>query len=287
MTHEENERLLTLLSEYLCFQPCGVSAETLSSLTADGLSLEDAYITALSALLGLDPDVPADWALQRGVLQRVIRRCMAEDYMQDAYLRRIGHVIGQIGQITLTQDEIAPLELFVLDDFEQLPDGSALPHLGWFETSFHFPAVKEDDRVWMTVTPNEINTIQPCVKASRGRVLTFGLGLGYYAFHCLLKSDVDSVTVVEQNPDIIELFRTMLLPHFPRPDALQIIQADAFDYAKMHLQAYDTVFTDLWHDVSDGLPLYQRMKALEVEDPKYLYWIEKTLKCYLPEESHE
>lgn len=118
-------------------------------------------------------------------------------------------------------------------------------------------------------------------------MLTFGLGLGYYAFHCLLKSDVDTVTVVEQNPDIIELFRTLLLPHFPRPDALQIIQADAFDYAKTHLREYDTVFTDLWHDVSDGLPLYQRMKALEVNGPKYLYWIEKTLKCYLQEEKHE
>ncbi len=287
MTHKENERLLTLLSEYLCFQPCGVSAETLSDLTADGLSPEDAYITALGALLGLDPDVPADWALQRGVLSHIVHRCTADTYEHDEYLCRIGRVTGHVGQITLTRDEIAPLELFVLDDFEQSSDGSVLPQIGWFETSFRFPAVKEDDRVWMTVTPNEINTIQPCVKASHGRVLTFGLGLGYYAFHCLLKSDVDTVTVVEQNPDIIELFRTLLLPHFPRPDALQIIQADAFDYAKTHLREYDTVFTDLWHDVSDGLPLYQRMKALEVNGPKYLYWIEKTLKCYLQEEKHE
>lgn len=287
MTHQENERLLTLLSEYLCFQPCGVSAESLSDLTAAGLSLEEAYITALGALLGLDPDAPADWALQRGVFPRVVHRCTADAYERDEYLCRIGRVTGRVGQIALTQDEIAPLELFVLDDFEQAADGSALPQLGWFETSFCFPAVKEDDRVWMTVTPNEINTIQPCVKESHGRVLTFGLGLGYYAFHCLLKSDVDAVTVVEQNPDIIELFRKLLLPHFPRPEALQIIQADAFDYAKTHLREYDTVFTDLWHDVSDGLPLYRRMKALEVNGPKYLYWIEKTLKCYLPEENHE
>ena len=66
-----------------------------------------------------------------------------------------------------------------------------------------------------------------------------------------------------------------------RPDALEIIQADAFDFAPKHLPAYDVVFTDLWHDVSDGLPLYQRMKALEVPGVKYLYWIEQTLRCYL------
>ena len=43
---------------------------------------------------------------------------------------------------------------------------------------------------------------------------------------------------------------------------------------------YDTVFTDLWHDAGDGLPLYRRMKALETPGPRYLYWIEKTLRYY-------
>ena len=69
------------------------------------------------------------------------------------------------------------MELFVRDDFLPLDDGTCLPQLGWFDTSFRFPAVKENNLVWMTVTPNEINTIQPCVRQSHGNVLTFGLGL--------------------------------------------------------------------------------------------------------------
>ena len=188
---------------------------------------------------------------------------------------------GAIKTYDVDLTDPAALELFVRDDFLPLDDGTCLPQLGWFDTSFRFPAVKENNLVWMTVTPNEINTIQPCVRQSHGKVLTFGLGLGYYAFHCLLKPDVRRVTVVERDPDIISLFRALLLPHFPRPDALEIIQADAFDFASKHLPAYDVVFTDLWHDVSDGLPLYQRMKALEVPGVKYLYWIEQTLRCYL------
>ena len=44
---------------------------------------------------------------------------------------------------------------------------------------------------------------------------------------------------------------------------------------------FDTVFTDLWHDAGDGLPLYRRMKALEVPGPRYFYWIEKTVRAYL------
>ena len=282
MTRKENERLLTLLSEYLCFRPCGVSAETLSALTADGLSPEDAYITALGALLGLDPDVPADWALQRGVLSHVVHRCTADTYEHDEYLCRIGRVTGRVGQITLTQDEIAPLELFVMDDFEQSSDGSVLPQLGWFETSFRFPAVKEDDRVWMTVTPNEINTIRPAAEAAHGRVLTLGLGLGYFAFHALLNPRVERVTAVERSSDAIRLFRERLLPAFPRPERLTILQADAFAAAPALYQSgqYDFVFADLWHDAADGLPMYERLKRMEVPGPEYRYWIEKTLEFY-------
>ena len=49
----------------------------------------------------------------------------------------------------------------------------------------------------------------------------------------------------------------------------------------MSLEGFDTVFTDLWHDVADGIPLYRRMKALEIPGPHYLYWIEKTMKVYM------
>lgn len=262
MTHEQNERLLTLLSEYLCFQADAIAPADVAAFSADAhLPHEDAYRMLLSAKLGLDPDRAEDWLLIRDALPKIIRRCDPADYAQDEYLRRIAPVSGQHGHATLTQDVILPMELFVRDDFLPLDDGTCLPQLGWFDTSFRFPAVKENNLVWMTVTPNEINTIQPCVRQSHGNVLTFGLGLGYYAFHCLLKPDVRRVTVVERDPDIISLFRTLLLPHFPRPDALEIIQADAFDFAQKHLPAYDVVFTDLWHDVSDGLPLYQQMKA--------------------------
>lgn len=135
----------------------------------------------------------------------------------------------------------------------------------------------------MTVTPNEINTIQPAVQQTRGKVLTYGLGLGYYAFHALRRPDVSSVTVVEKNPQVIDVFQRLLLPYFPRQEALHIIEADAFDYAQnfMPQEDYDTVFTDLWRDVADGLPLYQRMKALECPGPTFLYWIERTLRCYM------
>ena len=284
MLHNDNERLLTLISEYLTFTPCAISHADVTSLAADcALPLNDAYMALLAAHCGLDTSLPEDARLYRGYFPQMVRQHDPAVYEADAYFQAVKPLVGANAAIDLVYERIEPMELFVADDFRMDGEGRILPQLGWFDRSFEFPAIREDGRVWMTVTPNEINTIQPAVRQSRGKVLTYGLGLGYYAFHCLLKDEVESVTVVERNPAVIDMFRKHLLPFFPRREALHIVQADAFDYAAnvMSGEGFDTVFTDLWHDVADGLPLYHRMKALEVPGPRYLYWIEKTLKCYM------
>lgn len=284
MLHEENERLLTLISEYLTFTPCAIRREDVADLCAGGgFSADEAYLALLAAHCGLDATRAEDARLYRGCFPRMIRRHDPACYEADAYFQTVRPAAGKHGHIDLVYETIEPMELFAADDFEVDAQGRVLPQLGWFDREFTFPALREDGQVWMTVTPNEINTIQPAVRQSHGKVLTYGLGLGYYAFHCLMKADVTSVTAVEKNPAVIELFNRLLRPFFPRPEALRIIQADAFDYAAqaMPREGYDTVFTDLWHDVADGIPLYRRMKALETPGPTYLYWIEKTLRVYM------
>lgn len=284
MLHDDNERLLTLISEYLTFTPVAIKPADVTALAADcALPLNDAYMALLAAHCGLDTSLPEDARLYRGYFPQMVRQHDPAVYEADAYFQAVKPLVGANAAIDLVYERIEPMELFVADDFRVDSEGRVLPQLGWFDRCFEFPAIREDGRVWMTVTPNEINTILPAVAQSRGKVLTYGLGLGYYAFHCLLKDEVESVTVVERNPAVIDMFRRHLLPFFPRQEALHIVQADAFDYAAniMPHEGFDTVFTDLWHDVADGLPLYQQMKALEVPGPRYLYWIEQTLKCYM------
>ena len=272
----DNDHLLTRLSEFLAFTPDAIQPEEVRALAADGLPLDAAYLALLGERLGLD-------AAEQARLPLMIRRHDPAVYEADAYFQTVKPAMGLHGNIDLVHEHIAPMELFVAADFERDAQGRILPRLGWFDRSFAYPALREDGQVWMTVTPNEINTIQPAVAQSRGKVLTYGLGLGYYAFHCLLKEAVASVTVVEKNPTVIEVFQRHLLPFFPRQEDLRIIQADAFDYAAqtMPREGYDTVFTDLWRDAADGIPLYQRMKRLETPGPRYLYWMEKTLRAYM------
>ena len=288
MIHQDNERILTLMSEYLCFTPCAITLQDVTALSADcGIPLNEACQALLAAHCDLDTTRPDDARLYRTYFPRMLREHDAAQYRADAYMQQVQPAFGQSGTIDLVAETVQPMELFVADDFQVDAQGRVYPQLGWFREAFSFPAIREDGRVWMTVTPNEINTIQPAVQSSTGKVLTFGLGLGYYAFHAMLKEDVTSVTVVEKNPQVIEVFTRLLLPHFPNRNKLRIIEADAFDYAAnvMPGEGYDVVFTDLWHDVADGLPLYRRMKALECPGPRFLYWIEKTLRCYMDEDA--
>ena len=189
---------------------------------------------------------------------------------------------SQAGAFELGYASYRPYELFVADDLRAYPDGAVLPVLGYFTRPFAYPVLTENGREWMTATPNEINTIRPMAEAAHGHVLTLGLGLGYFAFHALLNPRVERVTAVERSADAIRLFRERILPAFPRPEHLTILQADAFPAAPALYRSgqYDFVFADLWHDAADGLPMYERLKHMEVPGPEYRYWIEKTLEFY-------
>jgi SAM-dependent methyltransferase len=137
----------------------------------------------------------------------------------------------------------------------------------------------------MTITPNEVETMREPIAKCRGRVLTLGLGLGYFAFHASQKSEVERVVVVERSRDVIEIFKTYLLPQFPNADKIEIVEADAFQYMeeKMPHDNFDYVFADLWHDASDGLEMYRKLKKYEVLAPKteFDYWIEPSLLSLL------
>jgi hypothetical protein len=285
---ESNERILTLLGDYLCFTPDAVHPDAVHACAAaHGTPLNSAYIACLAQLLAPDP-ASDDALLLHELLPCIVREESPVIYLTDAYMRAIRPVSGSCGNIALIRETLQPMELFISDDFRRDNAGRVLPLLGWFSGAFTFPALCEDGQPWMTVTPNEINTIRPAIHESHGRVLTYGLGLGYYAFHCLLKPEVTSVTVVEKSPQVIEVFRRLLLPHFPHPEKLRILQADAFEYAAHAApsEGYDVVFTDIWRDVADALPLYRRMKAIHDAHPgpRCLYWMEPTLRCYCDDE---
>lgn len=190
-----------------------------------------------------------------------------------------------MGNSELKYEKYKPFEGFVCNDIIQTEEGRLIPQIGFFETEFNFPVILENGRLWMSITPNEIETMKEAIAKGFGKVLAFGLGLGYYAYMTTQKDNVESVTVVKSNQDVIDLFTKYILPQFKNAPKIRIIKGDAFEYAQkqMPILKYDFVFTDLWHDVSDGIEMYLKMKEYEKQSPDtiFMYWIEKSILCYL------
>ncbi|WP_138294351.1 MULTISPECIES: hypothetical protein [unclassified Clostridium] len=283
----DNALILERLSLFLNGDPAAIRGEMVAELaSACGVELEEGYRLLLASMLGLDMGHnPAHRALYHRYFPHMVHLLDPADFKGDAYLQNIRFPQAARGDWAFTTQSYQPYEAFVCDDFAPLPDGRVIPQIGYFAQGFSYPAVLQAGREWMTVTPNEIATMRAPLAAATGRVLTYGLGLGYFAYHAAQRPQVASLTVVEQDADAIALFEEYLLPQFPCRDKVEIVQADAFDFAASRMAAgrYDLVFCDLWHDPSDGVALYKRMKGFERLSPRsqFFYWIEQTLRYYI------
>lgn len=279
-----DEKLLQKLAVYLNFHADAVTEADVRALSSEfSLPGAQAFALLLAGALGLDAAENEDDARTvREDFPRMLHPLDAAAYANDPYTQAVHKASARMGAFELGYASYRPYELFVADDLRAYPDGAVLPVLGYFTRPFAYPVLTENGREWMTATPNEINTIRPAAEAAHGHVLTLGLGLGYFAFHALLNPRVERVTAVERSADAIRLFRERILPAFPRPERLTILQADAFAAAPALYRSgqYDFVFADLWHDAADGLPMYERLRQMEVPGPEYRYWIEKTLEFY-------
>ncbi len=177
-----------------------------------------------------------------------------------------------------------PYQSFAYDDALILNDDyyREISRIAYLDHEISFPAICKDNVIWMSITPNEILTMAPSIQRSHGKVITFGLGLGYYPFMCALKDEVESITIVEFDENIIKLFKKYLLPLFPNKEKIEIIHADAFKYLKENNinELFDFAYMDIWHDGEDGLPLYIHFKKFEEnKNCKIEYWLEDSIIC--------
>lgn len=279
----ENETILTMLAAYLNRTPRAIDKPTVERLAKScSVSKEEAFLALLSAALGLDTSENQEHRrLERLYLRPGLRRLDPKKYASDPYLKAVGKLSGRLDNWTLEESFYAPYEPFVCNHPNTSPDFREIVSLGYFEERFDFPAVLENGVEWMTVTPNEIETMKEPIAHAKGDVLTLGLGLGYYAFHASEKEEVKSVTILERDEKVISLFDRYILPHFPHKEKIRIIRGDAFAFMEHDLEnaSFDSVFCDLWHDESDGLSAYVRLKKTEKNAPDALfdYWIEPTL----------
>ena len=283
-----NRAFFSLVAEYLNHFPRLVTAEMIASLTEDcGVSEDEAFCAVLCAALDVDEErSEEERRLAREYFAASVKKRDVALYQNDPYYRHIRVPSKTVGEWRLCQETYAPYEGFVCGDLSAgKAPFSAIPPIGYFGEEFSFPAVMQNGVEWMAIKPNEIETMRKPLARARGRVLCMGLGLGYYAYMASEKPSVSSVTVIERDPAVIRLFKEELLPQFANGKKITVVCEDAFTYAERTLGkgGFDTVFADLWHDASDGLPLYARLRQLErrVAAVPFDYWIEDMLLCHL------
>ena len=105
----------------------------------------------------------------------------------------------------------------------------------------------KDKRVWwtwMVDDPPHWWSMQDYARNSIGRVLVAGLGLGLVTHELLDNSDIDSITVIERNKDVIDLISPLL----PKAEGikLQIINKDFYDFIHESEEDFDRIIVDLW-----------------------------------------
>ncbi len=207
-----------------------------------------------------------------------IRKIDINDYKDNYYRNHISPKEYKDKKYQLTYLKMNPYQCFPYKDILIDENYVEVSQIGYFDASFTYLAVLKDDVVWMSTDPNEINTMEESIKKAKGNVLAFGLGLGYFPIMCASKKEVTSVTIVEKDKEIINIFKKHILPLFEYKEKITIIEDDAFKYAMCDLNKYDYLFIDIWHNPEDGLPMYLKFKKI-LKGNKIVtdYWLEKSI----------
>ena len=279
---DDNFRVTRLYADYLTRFPEIITEDIIKSITENGVEEKYAISALLAEIFALDTEKNEDdKRIFRDYIIPSIRILDAKKYTENPYYKNVKLQDVKLGSWEFKNEAYEPYRAVICHDMIINRDFTEIPPLGFFTERFEFPAVLEDGNEWMTLTPVDLDTSEDAIERARGRVVTFGLGLGYFAYMAAEKDTVTSVTVVEKSEKVIELFEKYVLPQFKHPEKINVVCCDAFEYAehKMPCEHFDFAFVDTWRDASDGAPMYKRMKALEhfSPDTEFSYWIESFL----------
>lgn len=147
--------------------------------------------------------------------------------------------------------------------------------------------LKEEDKIWMRISPHEIQGSFEAIEWAHGKVGVVGLGLGYFVEEILKKDSVTEVIVYEVSKDIIELYKN----NFRLNKKLKVINEDAFQSNKEYFDCFyvDIYQYQLTEQVANDYIHFNNIHNIE----EYSFWgvehfllsctIEDILMVYIPD----
>ena len=246
------------------------------------LDVNDLMLDRLCDIWEIDPENEDNSLIYQTHIASNVFLADENEFKNNPYYKAIKPQLVKYKDYQLTYDHYTPYELFSYDDIEVNDNYTESTKAAYFKNEFKFLVLNYKDITWMSITPNEIKTMEPGLKKAHGDIIVFGIGLGYFAFMASLKPKVKSITIIENDINIINIFKNNLLPLFPNKEKIKIVQQDALEVIKAPLP-YDFAFVDLWHSVEDGLDFFLKFKAQEKNNPnvEFSYWLNNSFYALL------
>lgn len=127
---------------------------------------------------------------------------------------------------------------------------------------------------WMSLSPYEIETQELGCRYARGHTVVMGLGMGWIAANIALNPAVQAVTVIERDPEVIDLFtQAQAFAGLPAEAIakLHIVEADA-----LHWQPdvpVDFLYADIWLHLEEPCAVDElRLMQANVQAGAIYFW---------------
>lgn len=243
----------------------------------EGWDEKDAILEVLYDFFQLDSKNEENQTVMDSYILKNLKCLNPKDYLNNPYVKAIGQT-GKNKKYALRYINYYPYQLFAFDDIK-IDGYQENSQIGYFKQKFSYLALTEGNNIWMSMNPNEIETMKPFIDKGKGNVLVLGLGMGYVPYMLAIKDSVKSITIIEKDQNIIDLFNDLIWPKFANKEKIKIIKDDAVLYAKKQKEAtFDYIFADLWHEPEDGLPLFVELKKI---NPAIDCWLNDSMYALL------
>ncbi len=252
------------------------SLEKINNYVKQGYSEPEAMVNIMCDEFNFDKNDEETMGITDEYCVKRIKCLEPREYLNNKYVQTI-KATGRYKQYALRNITYEPYQTFAYDEISVTSDYKEYSAIGYFKKPFSYLALCEGNNIWMSLNPNEIETMKPFINKGHGNVLVLGLGMGYVPFMMALKDEVKHITIIEKDQNIINLFNNLLFPHFINKNKITIIRDDAISYVSKN-NKYDYIFADLWHTPEDGLDLYIKLKRINKDID---CWLETSLTAML------
>lgn len=133
-------------------------------------------------------------------------------------------------------------------------------------------------KVWMSVSPMEVESQSHHAALAHGNVLVAGLGMGVLVYNLLRNPRVKRVTVIEKERSVYDLM-VKAAPWFKeaeRDGRIHGLIGDVFDLTDLMalggMQSPDTLLIDIWPNAADERAEGEAKRLAQAFKPKLLGW---------------